>query len=358
MTKIRVLVIFGGRSFEHRVSLDSAEWVLSWLNPDKYDVSCLGILRSGECVAGPQALTALVQEAGGYTGPDDIGFLNQSVNVCKNIVAHVEAFDAQPDVIFSLIHGAHGEDGRLQWMFDLLWIPYVGSGVSGSAICMDKIITKNILENNEIRQLPYFGTTLFEWRTKPQEVRNQADFLWYPIFIKPANGCSSIGISKVKDAESFTDAMERALIYDSRILIEKALESPRELEVAALGNDDVFISYPGENIVSERHEFYTYEAKYIDENSNFVQIPAQNITDEIVSQIQKDAKKAFYAVNAKWIARIDFFVDRITGFVYLNEINTLPEFTRSSVYPKLLESKERTFEDIIDRLIQLAFENK
>ena len=358
MTKIRVLVIFGGRSFEHRVSLDSAEWVLSWLNPDKYDVSCLGILRSGECVAGPQALTALVQEAGGYTGPDDIGFLNQSVNVCKNIVAHVEAFDAQPDVIFSLIHGAHGEDGRLQWMFDLLWIPYVGSGVSGSAICMDKIITKNILENNEIRQLPYFGTTLFEWRTKPQEVRNQADFLWYPIFIKPANGWSSIGISKVKDAESFTDAMERALIYDSRILIEKALESPRELEVAALGNDDVFISYPGENIVSERHEFYTYEAKYIDENSNFVQIPAQNITDEIVSQTQKDAKKAFYAVNAKWIARIDFFVDRITGFVYLNEINTLPEFTRSSVYPKLLESKERTFEDIIDRLIQLAFENK
>lgn len=358
MTKTRVLVIFGGRSFEHRVSLDSAEWVISGLSPEKYDVSCLGILRSGECVFGPDSLQKVLDASGGYAGPDDSMYLNQPINVAKNIVHHIESMDTRPDVIFCLIHGAHGEDGRLQGMFDLLWIPYVGSGVSGSAICMDKIITKSILESVGIKQLPYFRMTQFEWTIRPQKLREQADFLGYPLFVKPANGGSSIGISKIKDSVSLDSAIEKAFLYDSRLLIEKALESPRELEVAALWNDDVFITSPGENIIDKRHEFYTYEAKYIDEHSNFVQIPAQNLSDDVIKNMKTDAKKAFHAVNARWLARIDFFMDRLTGNLYLNEINTLPEFTRSSVYPKLLENEGQTFDSIIDDLIRLALKEK
>lgn len=162
----------------------------------------------------------------------------------------------------------------------------------------------------------------------------------------------------MKDPSALDAAIEKALLYDSRLLVEKALESPRELEVAALGNDDVYITFPGENIVDERHEFYTYEAKYIDDNSNFVQIPAQNLSGDIIYEMRQDAKKAFYAVNAQGIARIDFFMDRLTHTVYLNEINTLPEFTRNSVYPKLLESEGKTFEEVIDTLVELAFQKQ
>lgn len=358
MTKTTVLVIFGGRSFEHRVSLDSAEWVLSGLSSEKYDVFCMGIFRSGECIMGDDILHKLLDVARWYTGPDDASYFEKPVNVCQNILSQIESMDTPPDVIFSLVHGAHGEDGRLQWMFDLLWIPYVGSGVAGSAICMDKIITKNILENSGIKQLPYFGMTTFDWTTQSHILREKANLLGYPLFIKPANGWSSIGISKVRDSSAFDAAIEKAFLYDSRLLVEKALESPRELEVAALGNDDVYITFPGENVISERHEFYTYEAKYIDDNSNFVQIPAQNLPGDIIYGIRQDAKKAFYAVNAQGIARIDFFMDPLTHTVYLNEINTLPEFTRNSVYPKLLEAEWIGFEKVIDQLIQLAFEKK
>ncbi len=318
----------------------------------------MGIFRSGECIVGDDVLQRLLDVAGWYTGPDDASYFEKPVNVCKNIISQIELMDSPPDVIFSLIHGAHGEDGRLQWMFDLLWIPYVGSGVAGSAICMDKIITKNILENSGIKQLPYFGMTAFDWTTQSHILREKADLLWYPLFIKPANGWSSIGISKVRDPSALDAAIEKALLYDSRLLVEKALESPRELEVAALGNDDVYITFPGENIVDERHEFYTYEAKYIDDNSNFVQIPAQNLSGDIIYEMRQDAKKAFYAVNAQGIARIDFFMDRLTHTVYLNEINTLPEFTRNSVYPKLLESEGKTFEEVIDTLVELAFQKQ
>lgn len=354
MTKLAIVVIFGGRSLEHRVSLDSAEWVLSWLDTAKYDVLPLWIFRSGECVSGEQAWNMLMQEAGGYTWPSDNGLLRGSVNVCTNIISHINSLDHKPDVFFPLIHGAHGEDGRLQWMLDLLWIPYIGSGVVWSAICMDKILTKNILASAGIRQLPYFGFTLFEWRTKTTYIHEHAESLWYPLFVKPANGGSSIGISKVKNASQLHELVEEAFLYDIRVLLEKALEYPRELEVAVIGNDDIFVTRPGENIVDANHEFYTYEAKYIDDNSNFVQVPALDISESLSQQIQNDARKAFYSVNARWIARVDFFLDRADGLLYLNEINTMPELTRYSIYPKLLEMEGYTFEQMLDRLIHLA----
>ncbi len=355
MSKTVILVIFGGRSFEHRVSLDSAKAILNWLDTNKYDVLTIGVMKSWQCISWPKALSLLLEESTEYTGPQDIDVLNESANTCKNIVDCLEMLETRPDIIFPVIHGANGEDWRLQGMLDLMGIPYVGSGVAGSAICMDKIITKAVLEKVGISQLPYFGFNLSEWHKSSERVIHEIGLLWYPIFIKPANLWSSIGITKVLSREKLEMAIENAFLYDSHILAEKGLDSPREIEFSVLGNQDLIVSIAGENIISSRHDFYTYEAKYIDENASYIEVPAKHIPEELLQNLQKDAKEAYLAVRARWLARIDFFVDRETSQYYLNEINTMPEFTEMSMYPVLLEFSGIYFSDLLDRLIDLAY---
>lgn len=351
MSKIRVWVLFGGKSGEHEVSLISARSVIEALDPEKYEIVQMGISKTGHWISAPDALAQLSQSA--FTPSENQDYTSEP---SKDVIRVPEFSSPQGiDVVFPVLHGPYGEDGRLQGLLDMLGVSYVGSGVGGSAVGMDKIYSKALFSQAWLKQLPYYAFNAYDLKKDQSSVINGIEALGYPVFVKPANMGSSVGISKVKSRETLTGAIEEALIYDKRIVVEKGLNRPREVELAVLGNDEPLVSIAGEIMPDIKHEFYSYESKYTEGWAELM-IPA-NISSEQLLELQWMAKKAFQAIGARGLSRVDFLVDRETGECYLNEINTMPGFTKFSMYPKLWEATGIGYSELLDRLIYLAQES-
>ncbi|MGI8588426.1 MAG: D-alanine--D-alanine ligase family protein [Chloroflexia bacterium] len=356
--RIRVAVLFGGQSEEHAVSLASATSVMRALDQANYEVVPVGITREGRWLAGGDPLRRLrggeasesLREddspeehalAVGSAGPAGLGA----------VVAAGQSLGSV-DVVFPVLHGPHGEDGTIQGMLELAGIPYVGSGVLGSALSMDKIAAKAVFEGYGLPVGPYMACTRVAWERDPAGVQAKAeDALGYPMFAKPSNMGSSVGISKIHGPLEFAHAIDAAALYDRRILLEAGLDA-REIECSVLGNDDPIASVCGE--VVPRREFYDFRAKYLDTGSELI-IPAE-LPAKTSERVRSFAVAAFKAVDAAGMARVDFFVRRSDGEVFLNEINTIPGFTSISMYPKLWEASGLPYAELVARLVELALE--
>ncbi len=353
--KLRVGVIFGGRSGEHEVSLMSARSVLSALNTEKYDVVMIGITKSGQWLTGDVA-TALESGEEGFArratllpDPETQALMAiESINSRPPVLSEV----SQLDVVFPVLHGPFGEDGTVQGLLELAGIPYVGAGVVGSAVGMDKAIFKAVMEAHGLPILPWTLVSKSQWLTKAAAVVEKVEAsLTYPVFTKPANMGSSVGIEKCHNRSQLIDGLAHAAEYDRRIVIEQGIQA-RELEVSVLGNQDPIASVVGE--VRPRREFYDYVAKYISEDSDLI-IPA-DIENRMSEEIRLLAVQAFELMDCAGLGRVDFLLDRDDGQIYLNEINTIPGFTSISMYPKLWEASGIPYPELLERLIDLALE--
>jgi D-alanine-D-alanine ligase len=339
MKKIRVGIIFGGRSGEHEVSLRSAEAILRSIDRDKYDVIPIGITHEGKWLASKNAVAML--SAGEA--------IQKTLTSGEAIVLAAEPVPhGIMDVIFPVLHGTYGEDGTVQGLFELANLPYVGAGVLGSAVGMDKDVMKRLMRDAGLPIVPYWSLLKSELDSFLQAHMNA---LPYPVFVKPANLGSSVGITKAHAPEELPAALQTAAEYDRKIVVERGIEA-REIELSVLGNDDPNASVPGEIIPSR--EFYDYEAKYVDDDSRLL-IPAP-LTPEQVKEAQRLAIAAFKVLECSGMARVDLFLEKLTGKFYVNEINTLPGFTTISMYPKLWEASGIPYSELIDRLITLAIE--
>ena len=338
MGKIKLGIVFGGKSAEHEVSLMSVSSVLKVINRERYEITLFYISKCGRWLI--------------FTG-DEKSIINLNIKLTgppikKEILERLYNID----IMLPIIHGPDGEDGSLQGLFESLNVKYVGAKVLASAVCMDKIISKKILEQANINIVPYFE--MYEKVT--QKSMNNIK-LWaenkYPVFVKPSNMGSSVGISKVKNEIKLEDALELAFKYDSRILIEKGVNA-REIECAVLESNGLIVSGVGE--VISNSDFYDYDAKYLDDGNEKMQVPAINISKKIVEEIRAIAKIAFLAHGCNGLSRIDFFVENKTNKIIINEINTLPGMTSFSMYPSLFESEGISYTELIDKLIENALE--
>lgn len=350
-TALRVAVIFGGQSGEHDVSLASARSVMGVLREKGHQVVPVGITRNGKWLLTGDAHAYL--SAGGpaaATGPETSACAGREL--APGAVGQV--FPAV-DVVFPVLHGPHGEDGTVQGLLELAGIPYVGCGVLASSLAMDKIACKQLLASQEIPIVPFVAVLRSAWIKASQAViEDIEDKLGYPVFVKPANLGSSIGVSKAAGRQDLVRAIEDAARYDRRILVEHAVAAPREIECAVLGNDNPAASVPGEVVPS--NEFYDYAAKYIDGKST-LQIPAP-IPPAVADRVRELAVAAFCAIDGAGLARVDFLLSDTTGELYLNELNTMPGFTSISMYPKLWEATGIPYGDLVERLIELALERQ
>lgn len=352
--KKRVAVIFGGRSGEHEISVQSAQSVIAALDREKYEVVPVGITREGKWLAGvdPPALLAgnFDKDTAGVdllADPTRRGLIR--VNYAA---AGAESLMMPVDVVFPVLHGTFGEDGTVQGLLELANVPYVGAGVLASALGMDKVMMKTVFARHDIPQPRFWFCLRREWeRNRSDIVAGIEGYFGYPCFVKPANLGSSVGISKAHNRAEFIRAMDLAAKYDRKIILEEGVDA-REIEVSVLGNDDPVASVPGEIIPF--NEFYDYEAKYVDGKSSLI-IPA-DLPPDTVRQVQELAVKAFKAVDCAGMARVDFFIKRDNNAVLVNEINTIPGFTRFSMYPKLWEASGIGYSELLDRLIELAQE--
>lgn len=351
--KIRIGVLFGGRSGEHEVSLMSARSVMSALNPERYDIVMIGIDKGGRWLTG-NVREAL--ESGSATDLQRAALLAEPGNSALMEIEETEARPAnlskvaQLDVVFPVLHGPYGEDGTVQGLLELANIPYVGAGVVGSAVGMDKAIFKAVMESNAIPVLPWRLVLRSRLDQEPELILDGLEQgLPYPIFVKPANLGSSVGISKCVNREELLDGLSEAARFDRRILAEQGIDA-RELEVSVLGNDQPIASVVGE--VKPRRDFYDYIAKYVSDDSE-LEIPAE-ITQAQSDQVRSMAVQAFKAMDCAGLGRVDFLLDKTSGKIYINEINTIPGFTRISMYPKLWEATGLTYPELLDRLIDLA----
>ncbi len=353
MKKIRLGILFGGRSGEHEVSLTSAASVLKALDPARYEVVPIGITREGKWLVGSAADKLLPEVL--QNGQPVIPSVNPSGP--KLIpVGHDSVFprDAAPavDVIFPVLHGTFGEDGTVQGLLELADLPYVGAGVLGSAAGMDKDLMKRLFRDAGLPVVDWILVLRKEWEQEPASISRRARRkIGFPLFVKPANLGSSVGISKVCRAQELAAAMDLAAQYDRKILIEKAVDA-REIECSVLGNDHPAASVPGE--ILPVNEFYDYEAKYVKEGSQLI-IPAK-LSARAARQVQEYSIRAFQAVDCAGMARVDFLLERQSGRLYVNEINTIPGFTPISMYPKLWEASGLPYPKLIDRLVELALE--
>jgi D-alanine-D-alanine ligase len=335
-THLRVALIYGGKSGEHEVSLLTAQSVIEAIDRGKYDVYLIYISQDGRWkkqplpVSGPMSIEALRL-------PDE--------------EASVAFPDFSPyDVVFPLLHGPNGEDGTVQGLLELANLPYVGCGVLSSAVSMDKIIAKTILNRHGIPQVPYVSALRPDWEENPQEVMATIEeSLAYPCFVKPANLGSSVGISKASDRPALQSALSLAFRFDRKVIIEAFVDA-REIEVAVLGNNQPEASIPGEIITS--NEFYDYQAKYQDGATRLI-IPA-DLDEQTTRQIRQIAVQVFKAVDGSGLARVDFFLEKKTNRIIVSEINTMPGFTKFSMYPLLWQASGLTYPELIDRLIDLA----
>jgi D-alanine-D-alanine ligase len=352
--KIRVGVIFGGRSVEHEVSLVSAASVINALDREKYEILPIGITPEGRWLSSAEAV-ALLKEKG------DIDQLPEHILVpdprkkglvpLQNSSADIPSHPV--DVLFPVLHGTYGEDGTIQGLFELADIPYVGSGVLGSALGMDKVVQKQLLRQAEIPVTPDVWFYLEEFLNARRKIIGSIERkLGYPCFVKPANLGSSVGISKAHDKEELVRAIQYAGEYDLKVLVEKGIEKAREIECSVLGNEDPIASVPGEVIPS--NEFYDYDAKYVDGKSSSV-IPAK-LPRPVTKKVQQYAVDGFKVLNCSGMARVDFLVTKGRNRIYLNELNTIPGFTSISMYPKLWQASGVSYPELLDRLIQLALD--
>ena len=328
---IKIAVIYGGMSTEHDVSVVSAKNVIDNLNIGKYEIHKIEIAKNGEWLTGGKRI--------------------------KNILEELQ----KVDVVFPVLHGLYGEDGTIQGMLELLGIPYVGCKVLASSVCMDKVYTKYILKNSKINQAKfvyiknentYVDDDLEEIELQNDEIIDVVEKkLGFPVFVKPSNSGSSVGVTKANNGVELIKALQTASQYDKKVLIEETIVG-KEVECAVLGNDKVLASTVGEILSAE--DFYTYDAKYNNSESKTV-IPA-SIPEETIEEIKRLAVKAFKAVDGSGLARVDFFVEKDTNKVYLNEINTMPGFTSISMYPKLWEHEGLEYSELLDQLVKLALE--
>jgi D-alanine-D-alanine ligase len=351
-SKIKVGVIFGGRSAEHEVSLVSAASIINALDKKKYEVIPIGITSEGRWLSSADAVTLMKTGKRLDNQPEKI--LLPDPTVRKLVSPRTSGSTSENkslDVIFPVLHGTFGEDGTIQGLLELANIPYVGAGVLGSAVGMDKVVTKQLCELANIPITPYVWFLSDLYQTKRTKIILTIEKqLGYPCFIKPANSGSSVGISKAHNRKELLPAIELAAGYDRKILVEKSIERAREIEVSVLGNDNPAASVPGEIISS--NEFYDYDAKYVDGKST-ASIPAQ-LPEAIRKKIQDIAVRGFKAIDCSGMARVDFLVTKRTNKIYLNEINTIPGFTSISMYPKLWEASGIPYPKLLDRLIELA----
>jgi D-alanine-D-alanine ligase len=351
--KIRVGILFGGRSAEHEVSLVSASSIIEALDRKKYVVFPIGITPEGRWLSSKDAIKLLKEKSSVESLPEHLILPDPRkqglVEINTSGVAEIQNID----VVFPVMHGTFGEDGTVQGLLELAGVPYVGAGVLGSAVGMDKVIQKLVLEAAKIRvaQGLSFLISEFEEDQKKIVVRIEEE-LQYPCFVKPSNTGSSIGISKAHDQKELIDAVALAGQYDRKIVVEKSIEKAREIECGVIGNDKPAASVLGEIIPS--NEFYDYDAKYVDGKSTSI-IPA-DIPKWAVRKIQYIACKAFKVLDCSGMARVDFLVQGNGSKIFLNEINTIPGFTSISMFPKLWEASGLSYPDLLDKVIQLAIE--
>jgi D-alanine-D-alanine ligase len=340
---ISLALLFGGQSSEHEVSICSAMGVFQNLDKKKYDITLIGITRSGKwrLVLASDFLTY-------QDRPREFCISEEGPDFC---VIPFGGTHHSIEVVFNLIHGKHGEDGSLQGLFEVAHIAYVGSGVLSSAVGMDKDISKRLFQNAFIPVVPWLTAHRFFFEANPDLLVEQAQSQFgYPYFVKPARSGSSVGVFKVKTADQAKTAFEKAFQWDSKILIEMAIDA-RECECAVLGNQKPRPSKIGE--ILPQHEFYSYEAKYLDPQGAKTAIPA-DMDPKILERIQELAVLAYQTIECKGLARVDFFVDKKNQQIYLNEINTLPGFTKISMYPQLWEKTGISYTVLLDELITLA----
>lgn len=346
MAKIKVGIVYGGRSVEHEVSIASATSILQALDPSRYEVRLIAVSKEGRWHLGsPDLLPEAVLEAEEVTLSTVPG---------QRQLNSVESGQpaSQVDVIVPIVHGTGGEDGSLQGFLELAGVPYVGSGVLGSAIQMDKEVTKRLLAAEGLPVVPGTCVRSHQLRANPQATCERViSELGLPLFVKPASLGSSVGISKVKTAAQLLPALEEAARYDAKILVEHAVDG-RELEIAVLGNDEPEASLPGE--IVPHAEFYDYEAKYVAESTELL-IPAP-VSEAVVARLQELAIQAFRLLEGQGLARVDFFLDRETDQIWINEVNSLPGFTEVSMYPLLWQASGLPYPALLDRLIELAIE--
>src|SRR5580692_4054821 len=346
--RLRIGILFGGRSGEHEVSLASAASIIRGLDPDKYEPVPIGISKEGHWLTGVGAQKMLPE------------VLRQGQRVMMNADPTDAALirldgsggGQRLDVVFPVIHGTFGEDGTIQGLLDLAGLPFVGSGVLGSAIGMDKDVAKRLLQVAKIPVVPWITVHRHEWESNPESIQGAVELKFrYPVFVKPATLGSSVGMSKVHSHEELVPALNLASEFAMKILVERAVNA-REIEVSVLGNRDPQASVPGE--IVPHHEFYDYAAKYLEEGTKLL-IPA-DLKPAQAKKFQHLAVLAFRALELNGMARVDFFLGKEGGKIYLNEVNTIPGFTSISMYPKLWEASGIPFPQLIDKLIELALE--
>jgi D-alanine-D-alanine ligase len=346
--RLRIGILFGGRSGEHEVSLASAASVIRGLDPDKYEVVPIGITKEGHWLIGGGAQKMLPEVL--RTGQR----VTMSADPTDAALVRLDGSGGgqRIDVVFPVMHGTFGEDGTIQGLLDLAGLPFVGAGVLGSAIAMDKDVAKKLLQAAKIPVVPWVSIQRHEWERNENIVIHEIEKEFpYPVFVKPATLGSSVGMSKVHSRQELTPALNLASEFAMKILVERAVNA-REIEVSVLGNHDPQASIPGE-IVPHR-EFYDYAAKYLEEGTKLL-IPA-DLKPVQVKKFQHLAVQAFRALELSGMARVDFFLGKEGGKTYLNEVNTIPGFTSISMYPKLWEASGIPFPQLIDKLIELALE--
>jgi D-alanine-D-alanine ligase len=373
--KIRVGLVYGGRSGEHEVSLQTALSVLKEFDYDKYEllpfyITKQGVWRAGPLLTAPPESTQQLQfngdaeeaeRSGASAGSSDskapaAAPAGAPANALQPLFLRMtkgspEAGRDPIDVMFPLLHGTFGEDGTIQGLFEMANLPYVGAGVLASAVGMDKVAMKMIFAQAGLPQVAYRHFTRHGWKADPEARIAEAEELGYPCFVKPANLGSSVGVSKARNREELKAAIERALRYDRKVIIEEFVDA-REIEVSVLGNDEPRASVPGE--IRSSNEFYDYNAKYIDGKS-VMEIPA-NITPEQAEAVRAMALRAFRAIDGAGLCRADFFLRRSDGALLINEVNTMPGFTPYSMYPLLWKESGVSYRELLDTLIRLAIE--
>lgn len=351
--RIRLGLVFGGRSGEHEVSLMSTRSVLNALDPDRYIITQIAITKEGRWFSGPHALTAL--ETGNMNGLTPVVLRAEPGHAALYALDGVVSPLASMDVIFPVLHGSYGEDGAIQGLFELADVAYVGAGVLASAVGMDKSLFKDVMRANGLPVTAWLTLSRAELTRHMDESLARCEALAeYPLFVKPANLGSSVGISKVRNRSDLYMGLTEAARFDRRVTVEAAVPNPREFEVSVLGNNEVLASVAGEIIPGD--DYYSYNAKYFSDTSQLC-IPAQ--LDETASRTMRDlAISAYKAIDCAGMGRVDFLMNGATGEIFINELNTIPGYTAISMYPKLWEASGLSYRDLVDRLIELAFERK
>ncbi|MFL6268487.1 MAG: D-alanine--D-alanine ligase family protein [Actinomycetes bacterium] len=343
MPRIRLAILYGGRSAEHQVSVVSARSVMEALDPDRFEVVPIAITRAGAWLLPDRSPLELTASDGALPEVEAAG---------TELAVRPEQGVGGVDVVFPILHGPFGEDGTVQGLFELADLPYVGSGVLASALAMDKVMAKVVLAQAGLPQAPYLVVPERDWRADPDRVAAEVGGrLAYPVFTKPARLGSSIGISKVKTPDELASGLATAFAHDNKALVEQGIAA-RELECGVLGNDAPEASVVGE--VVPGHEFYDFEAKYLDESLK-LEIPAP-VPGAVRDRVRELSLRAFQALDCEGFARVDFFYEEATGRVLLNEVNTIPGFTPKSMFPMLWAASGLSYPDLVARLVDLAVE--